>query len=247
MSYKKSSREKILTQYLKMSKKYTCIETAIKKGGEISPFLFVGANTELLGSELSAYLQWLLTEYQIDQQSLFCLSSGESQIKIGEIKFFISQSQVRPRFAFQIFLIEDISRMTNQAQNACLKFFEEPGVGNIVVLTSQSTSNILDTVLSRLQIHNIWGESTYRAGEFYREMIRSYCENGSDELIRYLFPAKLEKQEYISFLLSLIEYISHSGKHMNLLDDIHEDIWGILKNNLNPRYVADRYVLAIWK
>jgi DNA polymerase III delta prime subunit len=67
-----------------------------------------------------------LKKNEIDTQSLFHLQDTGEALKIDEVKRFLSQGSVRPRFAFQVFFIENISRMTLQAQNACLKFFEEP-------------------------------------------------------------------------------------------------------------------------
>ncbi len=221
------------------------IENSIAKGGEISPFLFIAQNLEILHADISHYVLELLKNHDIDAQSMFVLHSSDEPLKISQVKQFISVWQVRSRFAFQVFIIEDISRMTQQAQNACLKFFEEPWEWNIVVLTATSTAGILDTILSRLQVHSIWTYISEKGSEFYMSMIRSYCEQDSQELITYMFSAKLEKGEYIGFLKSLIEYISLSRKHVYLLDQIHEDIGGILKNNLQGKYVCDKYILLL--
>jgi hypothetical protein len=64
-------------------------------------------------------------------------------------------------------------------------------------------------------------------------------------LVRYFFSGKYEKDEYMVFLKTLIEYIWSKRVQMNLLDEIHEDIWGILKNNLQGRYVVDKYIMKL--
>lgn len=217
----------------------------IQRGGEISPFLFLSPNLELLHSDIMSYIHWLLREHDIDKQSLFHISDSPESLKIDEVKKFLAQWEVKARFAFQVFFIENISRMTPQAQNSCLKFFEEPWKWNIIILTNSSQSGILDTILSRVQIISLQRGALQRTNEFYYDLIRSHSEQKSDELIRYMFSAKLEKTDYAEFLQTLVEYISNTGTHISLLDEIHEDINGILKNNLQGKYIADKYIMYL--
>jgi HEPN domain-containing protein len=142
-------------------------------------------------------------------------------------------------------LIENISRMTTQAQNSCLKFFEEPWEGNIIILTNNSESWVLETILSRVQTISVSKSSHDWYSEFYYDMMYSYIEQQSDEIIRYMFSAKLEKTEYVEFLKALLEYISKNRTHIWLLDEIHEDINGILKNNLQGKYIVDKYIMKL--
>lgn len=55
----------------------------------------------------------------------------------------------------QIFYFPYLHKLTSAAQNACLKFFEEPGKGNIIIAAAPSLENILDTIVSRFQLHQI--------------------------------------------------------------------------------------------
>lgn len=224
---------------------FEIIQQQIIKGGEISPFLFLSPNLELLHWELYNYILWLLGEYNIDRQSLFHISDSSDAIKIEEIKKLLTHAEIKPRFQFQVFFVENISRMTIQAQNSCLKFFEEPWEGNIIILTNSSEAGILETILSRVQSISLQKNISRSGSEFYYDMIYSYIEHQSDELIRYMFSAKLEKHEYVEFLKSLIEYISRNRSHTWLLDEIHEDINGILKNNLQGKYIVDKYIMKL--
>lgn len=224
---------------------FSQIENAIEKGGEISPFLFLSNESEIFYSDMRAFLLSLLSQHNIDSQSLFILEDTWETLKLEEMRRFIAHWDIRPRFAFQIFLIENISRMTPQSQNACLKFFEEPWEWNIIILTNTSEAWILETILSRVQVYASNTIKSRERNEFYYSMILSHVSRSSDELVRYFFPWKFEKQEYIDFLFSLIEYISQTWNHRNLLDEIHEDIWGILKNNLQGRYIVDKYIMKL--
>ena len=72
-----------------------------------------------------------------------------------DLKEFLSNSNQKPRFKFQVFFIENISRFTLKSANSCLKFFEEPKFGNIIFLSNTSEAGILDTIISRVQIVNL--------------------------------------------------------------------------------------------
>ena len=224
---------------------FESIEKAIEKRGELSPFLFLWNNLELTHGDIEVFIQEIFQKHSIDAQGLFHLMDNGESLKIDEVKKIVAQWDIRPRFAFQIFFIENISRMTTQAANACLKFFEEPGEGNIIFLTSASESGILDTILSRVQICELHKNSLREENTFYLSMIASHISASSDELVRYFFSWKYEKQEYVEFLKSLVTYIAKSWDFIDLLDDIHEDIWGILKNNLQGKYVTDKYITLL--
>lgn len=228
-----------------MDQEIAYIESKIMKKEEVSPFLFVSSNLELLHSELDSSLRNILKKHGIDFQSLFHISDDGEAIKISAIKEFIAKWDIKSRFAFQVFVIENISRMSIQAQNACLKFFEEPGEWNIIILTNDSQSGILETILSRVQIISIHKQSSYLKNEFYYSMIDAHVLKTSDELIRYFFSGKLEKGEYLEFLKTLVDYISEKKTYIHILDELHEDISWILKNNLQGKYVVDKYIMKL--
>lgn len=226
---------------------FEIITTQIQKGGEISPFLFLSQNIEILQSDIYSFILSVLKQYNIDEQSLFHIADSPEAIKIDEIKKFLSAWEIKPRFAFQVFLIENISRMTTQAQNSCLKFFEEPWEGNIIILTNSSESGILETILSRVSIIQFSpkGRNEAMGDDFYYSMIETHIQKSSDELVRYMFGAKLEKSDYFVFLKTLIEYISKTWEFISLLDELHEDINGILNNNLQGKYIVDKYIMKL--
>lgn len=221
------------------------LSDSIQKKGEISPFLFLSHNLEVFHSELRSEIFGLLTKHGIDRQSVFTLEDSPENLKIGEVKKFLTQGDIRPRFAFQIFVIENISRMTIQAQNACLKFFEEPWVGNIIFLTDSSESWILETILSRVQVQDLRKNTSIAKNHFFISMIETHVSGASDELVRYFFSWKYEKQEYVEFLSSLVHYISDTWSFIKTLDELEEDIGWILKNNLQGKYIVDKYIMKL--
>ncbi len=228
-----------------MSSIYDILVEKMQKGGEISPFLFLASNLELLHSDIEISLKQICSTFLFDAQSIFFLRDSGESLKIETIKTFLRQAEVRPRFAFQIFVIEHISRMTSQSQNACLKFFEEPGEWNIVILSNPSESGILETILSRIQTITFGSQKTFEKNAFFFSLIESHIAKKSPELIQYFFSAKLEKQEYGDFLRTLLLYIIETGNYLDLIDELQEDITGVLKNNLQGRYIVDKYIIKI--
>ena len=224
---------------------FTKIQNSIEKGGKISPFLFLWENLELLHADVENFIWELFASHEIDAQSLFHLVDTGEAIKIDEIKKFLANGNTKSRFSFQIFFIENISRMTPQSANACLKFFEEPGEWNIIFLSNTSQSWVLETILSRVQEVTIQYNTSNKKNTFFISMISSHVWGNSDELVRYFFSWKYEKNEYVDFLKSIVNYIAESWKYLHLLDELHEDIGWVWKNNLQGKYVVDKYITLL--
>lgn len=221
------------------------IVNKIEERGEISPFLFLWSNKNKLSFEIENIILKLFEKYSIDSSSLFRLQDDWANIKIKDLKEFLSKSNQKPRFKFQVFLIENISRFTLKSANSCLKFFEEPSEWNIVFLTNKSEAGILDTIISRVQIVNFSSDILSEKNDFFYCLIDSYIKTNDYKLISYFFTEKLEKTEYIIFLKTLIFYIKENFVFIDLLDDLEKDINLIQKNNLLAKYVVDKFLLSM--
>ena len=217
----------------------------IEKGEEISPFLFVGQNLELLNSEINNIILELFEKYEIPKVNLIKLEDNWENIKIAEIKIFIQKWDLWTPYKIQIFLIENISRMTLQSSNSCLKLFEEPWIQNIIFLTNKSESWILKTILSRVQTINLWLNKKVEENAFYFSLLNSYFDKKSTEIFSYFFRNKLEKFEYVEFLYNIILYSKKNFVLINLLEEINEDINLIEKNNVNAKWIIDKYLMKI--
>lgn len=217
----------------------------INKGEKISPFLFLGKNSELLNSQVKNLWIEILKDFEIPTNYLYISEDDWKNIKIKDIKDFVDFSNSKPPYKFQIFLIENISRFTIQAWNSMLKFFEEPDVSSIIFLTNTSESGILDTILSRVQTIDLWWQSIIKKDNFVYSMIEKYIQNKNTEIISYYYRNKLEKQDYINFLENLIIYSKEKLVLINYLNEIDEDINAIKQNNVNAKYVVDKWLLRI--
>lgn len=217
----------------------------INKGEEISPFLFIGKNLETLNSQIEDLAKSLLKEYNIPNAYLYTLRDNWENLKIKDVKDFVEFSNTRPPYKFQIFFIENTSRLTLASSNSLLKFFEEPWKENIIFLSNFSENNILDTILSRVQIVNLWWIGLNKENSFFQSLIKSYINNESDELVSYFFKSKLEKEEYLNFLENILIYAKKNFCFVEYLEELDEDINLIKQNNLNARFITDKWIIKI--
>lgn len=221
------------------------IISQINKGEKISPFLFLGNNSEILNSQVKNLWIEILKHFEIPNNYLYISEDDWKNIKIKDIKEFVEFSNSKPPYKFQIFFIENISRFTIQAGNSMLKFFEEPDVTSIIFLTNVSESWILDTILSRVQTIDLWWQSIVKKDSFIYSMIEKYIQNKNTEIVSYYFRNKLEKQDYLNFLENLIIYSKENLVLINYLNEIDEDINAIKQNNVNAKYIVDKWLLRI--
>lgn len=221
------------------------ISERIKKGEELSPFLFIGQNTEILNSKVEEIILELFSEFEIPKVNLIKLEDNWENIKIQEIKAFTKKWELGTPYKFQIFFIENVSRLTLQSANSCLKFFEEPWIQNIIFLTNSWENGILETILSRVQTVNLWLNKKVEQNTFYFNLLDNYLEKRNSEIFSYFFRNKLEKFEYIDFLKNLILYSKKNFVFLDLIEEIDEDINLVEKNNVNVKSVVDKYLLKI--
>ena len=77
---------------------------------------------------------------------------GSSVIKIEDIRLLKERVSIKPFQAQKkIFIIRDAERLSVAAANALLKTLEEPPAGVVLILITQSVSQLLPTVVSRCQ------------------------------------------------------------------------------------------------
>ena len=224
------------------------ISEKIKKSEEISPFLFTGWNIEILNSKVEEVILELFLEFWIPKVNLIKLEDNWENIKIQEIKSFIKKWELGTPYKFQIFFIENISRLTLQSANSCLKFFEEPWIQNIIFLTNSWENWVLETILSRVQIINfnkIVLTPLKEENTFYFNLLDNYLKKRDSEIFSYFFRNKLEKFEYIDFLKNLILYSKKNLVFLDLIEEIDDDINLIEKNNVNAKNMVDKYLMKI--
>lgn len=222
------------------------IKNKIDLGFIFQPILFLWENQELLSHKIHALIDDLFAYYQVDKNYLHTLNITGEKIKIIHVRDFISKSDIKSNFKFQLFLIEDISRMSPEGFHACLKFLEEPWFWNIIFLTNTSESWILDTVLSRVQIIHLFSETKFIYNEFFLTLIDDFIQEKNVNIMKYFFnDKKIDKEDYIHFFHSFLYYIKMNGVYIELLDQIENSLHLIQKNNVLPKYEIDKLLLKL--
>ena len=136
--------------------------------------------------------------------------------------------------------------MTIGASNNLLKFFEEPWKQNLIFLSAKSENFILDTILSRVQTVYFSAKQKDKSNNFFQDLIKNYLKNEDSELLSYFFKTKLEKDDYLDFLENLIIYSKKNLVFTDYLDEILEDITVVKTNNVNAKFIVDKWILKIW-
>ena len=83
----------------------------IEKGEDISPFLFLWDNKELLSEDIKSIWYELLDRLNIPAVYFRTMENGMANIKISEIKNFLSDLCLSSPYGLQIFFIENIWNM----------------------------------------------------------------------------------------------------------------------------------------
>ena len=80
------------------------------------------------------------------------VSPEKGAIKIAQIRELIKKLSFAPYEAkMRVVLLEDVHTMRQEAANSLLKTLEEPPGNNLLILTADSTGNVLQTIISRCQ------------------------------------------------------------------------------------------------
>ena len=223
------------------------IKQQVEKGVWVSPFLFVSKNLEILNTQVEEIALELLKEYEIPKSYLYSLKDNWEKIKIKELKSFVEFKDSKPPYRFQIFLIENISRLTETSSNSLLKLFEEPWKFNIIFTTNIWENKVLDTILSRVQKVDLWWNTKINKNQYYNQIISDYINNVNNDLIAYTFKSKLEKTDYIELLENIVIYLKENFSMINYIEEIFEEINLIKQNNLNAKYIFEKWIIKIKK
>lgn len=231
-----------------MEKIFEKIIEKVEKGEEISPFLFIDKNTEILNEKIKSLAFKILEKYEIPKAFLYHFEYSWKNISVEEMRDFTEKAILWTPYKVQIFFIENISKLTNHAWNSLLKFLEEPWAKNIIFLSNNSENFILETILSRCQIVHFQSKEKSKENDFYQDMIKNHLTKKNNDLIAYFFKNKFEKDdkdEYIKFLDNLIIFAKKNLVFIEFLDEILDDINAIKLNNVNPRPIVDKWIFRI--
>ena len=230
-----------------MTNSINFIQKAIEKGDQVSPFLFLSNDMPRKKEEIDTIISWLQKVYNFPATSIFEIDTWAETIKIQDVRQMVEKSYARSSYTIQVFIIHNISQLTLSSSNALLKFLEEPWVWNIIFLTNTSESGILDTVLSRVQTQYIESNVKNRHSDKVVSLLERYINKNDVEILQYYYAKKIQKEDGVIFLYSLIECISKNGKHIEMLSDIEKSMNGLAQNNYVAKFIIDQYLIQLKK
>ena len=104
-----------------------------------------------------------------------CIPAGTANsFHVDTVRNIINDAYVQPNEAdYKIYILANAHCMNQNAQNALLKILEEPPKYVVFILTTNSKSALLSTVLSRSVCVSLEGVDIERAANY----ITSHCEN----------------------------------------------------------------------
>ncbi|MCI5688964.1 MAG: hypothetical protein MR303_10855 [Emergencia sp.] len=112
-------------------------------------------------------------------EDLYAVRADDLSLKDAAISALQEKLKNKPSGGSRnIALIEDADTMTVRAQNRLLKTLEEPNQGTVIVLLSENTENLLQTITSRC--------ITYRLGNFV-ESGENFNLAGAEKIMDMIF------------------------------------------------------------
>ncbi|SHH87812.1 DNA polymerase-3 subunit delta' [Clostridium collagenovorans DSM 3089] len=159
------------------------IYKAIDTGRLSHAHLFIGEDgigKSIIADELALRILGKKEDLEYADLVKFKVAKDKKSLGVDEVRQLISEISKKPYEGDKkVVIIYEAHKMTVEAQNAFLKTVEEPPQGVFIILLSESSEQILDTIKSRCQIHNLRALS----GEEIRQYIyRNYPDKSDDEI-----------------------------------------------------------------
>lgn len=221
------------------------IEESIKNREELSPFLFTWTDLEKLNYDVNQLISDIFIHFGEDKNNLFKISDSTESIKVKDIRIYLERSFIKTNSKFQIFLIENISRLTEESANAMLKFLEEPGFWNLVFLTNAWENKVLDTILSRVQQIQTWKTLLPFFDEKYYMMLENFYFRKDFYLFSYFYREKLEKDDYVIFLQTFIYFIEKNLVLTEYIELVYNTLNQIISQPVVAKYQVDKILIRL--
>lgn len=107
---------------------------------------------------------------------------------IDQVDMMISANIRKPAMGHKKFIIASFNTISHQAQNSLLKTLEEPRSDTHIFLVTPSASSLLSTVLSRVQVVDIGGDSISVGGD----LNTSKTKTSAEKFLTSQIPVRLE-------------------------------------------------------
>ncbi len=129
-----------------------------------------------------------------------------SSIKDDDMEELRSNLKMKPAGDRNMALIADADTMTVRAQNRFLKTLEEPTAGTVIVLLSENSENLLETIRSRCVIFRCHGEQKIFPDKSYGELVDALICGAPFFETKRLMQSTVKTREDAYMLLDLLEH-----------------------------------------
>ena len=157
-------------------------------------------------------LKWIKAEGVIKKEELINLKQDYNKKSFLELP--------------QVYVIEDASKLTPATANSVLKFLEEPEEGIIAILLANNRYNVIDTIVSRCQIIDIFDNN---------------FEELSNEVLEII--SLIENKNAIINFNKVLEYLPEREVAIEVLKQMETYYYRKIRDKYNEKYV--KYVLII--
>lgn len=160
---------------------------------------------------------------RVRPENLVSFSTEKSSIGIRDIAK-LSKEISKINDELNVFIIEQSHRLTDEAQNSLLKTLEEPNANSLIILSTDNTDSLKDTIRSRCIEVFYLEESDHPSDELFEKFINS------DYLRRKELIDEITKEDNArEFALELILYIMKEAQNSkpeiaNKLMQIHKSL-----------------------
>ena len=129
-------------------------------------------------------------------------------IRDEDIEELQTKLKMKPYGERNVALISDSDTMTLRAQNRLLKTLEEPYPGTVIVLLSENSENLIDTIKSRAILYHIYGDMG----------IKGNFAPGAKELVNSV----IAHEKFFDLKEIIAKNVKSREDAMNLLDSMEK-------------------------
>ncbi|MBQ7453204.1 MAG: hypothetical protein IJS68_02930 [Clostridia bacterium] len=175
----------VLQEYIAGSNEFKALEKSFSEGKLSHAYLVVCQDKEYVGEFYKSFAKILLkngAQVDSDTNPDFITIKSEKNITVSDIEPVISDIYVKPyEEDYKVYVIDDASFLTPEAQNKLLKTLEEPPTNVVLLLVASNDNSILPTIVSRCAkvvlpeineqvICDVLGENGVQDAGFYAQM-----------------------------------------------------------------------------
>ena len=130
-----------------------------------------------------------------------------SSIKDDDMEELQAQLKLKPHGDRNLALIYDADSMTVKAQNRFLKTLEEPTPGTVILMLSENTENLLETIRSRCVIYRFYSDEGRldEADEDFSEIFDGLAGGAGFHQLKKLIQKKIRSREDAYEFLDYLE------------------------------------------